>query len=108
MEKLAIDKKLLAQILQEENRTHEAAIKEIEEKIANLEQQMKPSFTVEDAQSQTPSEPVQEIPEPEQEVSDNVSADVSAGALQESDRTSMQSEVEATPETTRKKKRSLF
>ena len=106
MEKLAIDRKLLAQILQEENRTHEAAIKEIEEKMANLEQQMKSSNTVEDVQNQMP-------PEPAQEVSDNVSEDVGAlqenavELLQESDRTQVQNEVEA-PQETKKKKRSLF
>lgn len=69
---------------------------------------MKSSNTVEDAQSQMPSEPAQEV-------SDNVSEDVSVGALQEntgellqeSDRTSTQSVVEA-PQETKKKKRSLF
>jgi hypothetical protein len=73
-----------------------------------VEQQMKSSNTVEDAQSQMPSEPAQEV-------SDNVSEDVSVGALQEntgellqeSDRTSTQSVVEA-PQETKKKKRSLF
>jgi hypothetical protein len=70
---------------------------------------MKSSYTVEDVQSQMPSEPAQEV-------SDNVSEDVSVGALQEntgellqeSDRTSMQSEAEAPQETTKKKKRGLF
>ena len=125
MEKLAIDRKLLAQILEEENRTHDAAIRELEEKIANLEQQIKPSFTVEGIQSQTPSEPAQKMPKPAQEmfkpaqeVSDKVNEDFGIGALQErqekarmllqeSDRTRVQSEVEA-PQETKKKNRGLF
>jgi hypothetical protein len=76
--------------------------------MANLDQQMKSSNSVEDVQSQMPSEPVQETPEPVQEVSNSVSEYTSAGALQESDGTSIQSEAEAPQETTRKKKRGLF
>jgi len=76
--------------------------------MANLEQQMKSPYTVEDVQNQVPSEPVQETPEPAQEVSNSVSEYTSAGALQESDGTSIQSEAEAPQETSRKKKRGLF
>jgi len=74
--------------------------------MANLEQQMKSSYIVEDAQSQMPSEPAQEV-------SDKVNEDVgalqeNAGELmQESDRTQMQNEVGA-PQETKKKKRGLF
>jgi hypothetical protein len=92
-------------ILQEENRTHEAAIKEIEEKMANLEQQMKSPYAIEDAQNQMPSEPAQETPEPVQEVSNNINEYTSAAPLQESDSTNTQTEAEAPQETTRKKKR---
>lgn len=116
MDKLAIDKKLLGQILQEENHTHDEAIRELEEMIANLDEQMKPSFKAEDIQSQKLSEPAQETPEPAQKVSDDVNKDVSVEELQErarellqeSDHTAAQSEVEAPQETSKKKKRSPF
>lgn len=97
VEKLAIDKKLLVQILEEENLTHEAAVKELEDKIANLEQQMKPSATTENTLNQAPSEPAQEI-------SDDVNESVSADVLPPPD----QSEVELSPEGSKKKKRNIF
>lgn len=108
VEKLAIDRRLFSQILQEENRTHEAAIKELEDKMASLDQQMKSSYVVEDVQSQISSEPVPETVEPAPEVSYNVSEDASAGMSQESDSTYTQSRVEAAPETPKKRKRGLF
>lgn len=114
--KLSIDKQLLDEILQEENRTHEAAIKELGEKIANVERQMKPSFTAEDIPSEMPLEPAQKTPEPVQEVSDNVKEDESEGVLleraralaEEPDNSYVQREVEAPQEPTKKKKRNLF
>jgi hypothetical protein len=97
VEKLAIDKKLLGQILEEENLTHDAAVKELQEKIANLEQQMKPSSTTENTLSETPSEPAQEI-------SDDVTESVSTDVLPPPD----QSEVEVSQEGSKKKKRNIF
>jgi hypothetical protein len=96
-EKLSIDKKLLVQILEEENRTHEAAVKELEEKIANMEQELKPSPTIESTPSETP-------PEPSQETSDDVDKSVSVGVFQQPE----QSEVEVPQEGSKKKKRGLF
>lgn len=60
-EKLAIDRKLLVQILEEENLTHNDAVKELEGRITNLEQQLQPSSTIESTSTETPPEPVQEI-----------------------------------------------
>ena len=97
MEKLAIDKKLLVQILEEENRTHDAAVRELEDKIANLEQQLKPSPPIENAEVQVPSEPSQEI-------SDDVDEGVSAGVLPPPEH----SEVEVFQEGSKRKKRNLF
>ena len=68
-EKLAVDKKLLVQILEEENRTHDDTVKELEDKIASLEQQMKPSLSIEGSPTPTSSESAQEI-------SDNIDEDV--------------------------------
>jgi predicted ATP-grasp superfamily ATP-dependent carboligase len=96
-EKLSIDKRLLVQILEEENRTHDAAVKELEEKIANMEQQMKPPPPTESTPSQTP-------PEPPQEISEDVDEGVSVGVVQQPE----QSEVEVSPEGSKKKKRGLF
>ena len=76
LEKLAIDKKLAIEILEEENRAHNDAVKELEDKIANLEQQMKSSSSLESPSSQT-------VPEPPQEISDDVDKGVSVDALQE-------------------------
>jgi phage shock protein A len=96
-EKLAIDKKLAIQILEEENRTHNEAVRELEEKIANLEQQLKSSPSAESTPTQTASEPAQEVP-------DDVVEGVSAGVLPQPE----QSEVEVSQEGSKKRKRSLF
>jgi hypothetical protein len=70
LEKLAIDKKLLIQILEEENRTHNDSVRELEDKISNWEKQLKPSPSAENTPTQTTSEPAQEIsPEVEESVS---------------------------------------
>jgi vacuolar-type H+-ATPase subunit I/STV1 len=95
--KLAIDKQLLVQILEEENRTHDAAVKELEDKIANLEQQLKSSPPIENAPGQVPFEPSQEI-------SDDVDEGSSADLLPPPE----QSEVEVFQEGSRRKKRNLF
>jgi predicted nucleic acid-binding Zn-ribbon protein len=97
LEKLAIDKKLAVEILEEENRTHEEAVKELEDRIANLEQQMKTSPSAENAPTETDSEPAEET-------SGHVSEDVSAGMLPPPEQT----EVEVSQEGSRKKKRNLF
>jgi hypothetical protein len=97
VEKLAIDKKLLAQILEEENLTHDAAVKELEDKIANLEQQLKSWPPTENTPGQIPSEPSQEI-------SDDVDEGVGAGLLSPPE----QSEVEVSQEGSKKKRRNLF
>jgi phage shock protein A len=96
-EKLAIDKRLLVQILEEENLTHDAAVKELEDKIANFDQQLKPSPTMESTSSETPSEPVQEV-------SDDVDESVSAGVLQQPE----QNEAEVSQAGSKKKRRNLF
>ena len=97
MEKLAIDKKLLAQILEEENLTHDAAVKELEDMIANLEQQLKSSPTIENIPSETSSEPVQEV-------SKDVDEGVGAGVLPQPE----PNEVEVSQEGSKRKKRNLF
>jgi hypothetical protein len=96
-EKLVIDKKLLVQILEEENLTHIDAVKELEDKIANLEKQLQPSPTIESTSSQTPSEPAQEI---SQYVDDGVSVSV----LPQPE----QNEAEASEKGSKKKKRNFF
>ena len=95
-EKLAIDKKLLVQILEEENLTHEAAVKELEDKIASFDQQLKPSLSTESAPNEPLSEPVEETP--------NADDGISAGLLQQPEQT----EFEAPQEGSKKRKRSLF
>jgi len=40
-EKLVVDRNLLVRILEEENHTHDDTVKELEDEIADLEQQMK-------------------------------------------------------------------
>jgi len=115
VEKLAIDKKLAIQILEEENRTHDDtvreleksleeenrthddAVRELEDKIANLEQQLKPPTSAESTSTQT-------IPEPAQEIPEDVDEGAGVGMLQEPE----QSEVEAPQERPKKKKRGLF
>jgi hypothetical protein len=69
----------------------------LEDKIANFDQQLKPSLSIESAPSETPSEPPQEI-------SDDVDEGVSAGVLQQPE----QSEVEVSREGSKKKRRNLF
>jgi hypothetical protein len=96
-EKLAIDKRLLVQILEEENLTHNDAVKELEDKIANLEKQLQPSPTIESTSSQMPSEPAQGI-------SDDVDEGVSAGVLPQPE----QNEAEVSREGSKKKRRNFF
>jgi len=98
-EKLAIDKRLLVQILEEENLTHDAAVKELEDKIANFDQQLKPSLSIESAPSETPSEPAEET--------SNVDEGISTGLLEQPEQPE-QSEVEAPQEGSKKRKRNLF
>jgi hypothetical protein len=97
IEKLAIDKKLAMEILEEENRTHTDTVRELEGKIANLEQQLKPSLSAESTPTQTASEPAQEV-------HDEVDESVDVGVLPQPE----QSEVEVSQEGSRRKKRSLF
>jgi len=61
LEKLAIDKSLLVRILEEENRTHDDSVRELEDKIAKWEKQLKPSLSAENTRIQTASEPSHEI-----------------------------------------------
>lgn len=96
-EKLAIDKKLVLEILEEENRTHNDAVKELEDKIANLEQQLKSPLPIENAPSQT-------APEPPQESSDNVDHGVTVSASPQLE----QNEAEVPPEGSKKKKRNFY
>jgi phage shock protein A len=84
--KLAIDMDLLTQVLQEENRTHDEAVKELdeklreekrahdeavkelEEKIADLQTQIKSASNAERIPTETPSDPAQEAAEPLEEI----------------------------------------
>jgi chromosome segregation ATPase len=97
LEKLAIDKKLVMEILEEENRTHNDAVKELEDKIASLERQMKSS-------SSSESVPTQTVPEPPQEISEEAEEDVGVGALQGPG----QNEVEVLQEGSKKRKRHIL
>jgi hypothetical protein len=136
--KLSIDKQLLVQILQEEKRSHDDAIRELEEaleeekrshndsvreleeKIADLDQQMKSSSKAESILHETPSEPAEEISEPAQEISEpaeETSTKVDertqrARRLQESVyallQESKQSESEVPLDAPKKKKRGFF
>jgi hypothetical protein len=127
--KLSIDRELLVQVLQEENRahdeaikeldgklqeenrTHDDAIKELEEKIADLEMQIKSSSEVESIPTETPSEPAQETIEPLQETPTEVDEHVSVDAFQDVRALLQESkpiESEVPPEAPKKKKRSLF
>jgi uncharacterized phage infection (PIP) family protein YhgE len=135
--KLSIDKQLLVQILQEEKRSHNDAIRELEEaleeekrshndsvgeleeKIAVLEQQMK-SLSKAESIHETPSEPEEEVSESAQEISEpaeETSTDVDertqrARRVQESVyallQESTQSESEVPLEAPKKKKRGFF
>lgn len=115
LEKLAIDKKLAAEILEEENRTHNVtikelentieeenrthntAVKELEDKIAHLEEQMKPPSSPETPSSQT-------VPEPTKDVSDEADESTSVGMLQEPE----QNKVQVPPEEPKKKRRGFL
>jgi phage shock protein A len=115
LDKLVIDKKLAVEILEEENRTHDETIKELEniieeenhthndlvkeleDKIANLEQQMRPQSSPEGLSSQT-------ISESPQDISDDVDERISVGALQELG----EKEVEVPSEGSKKKRRSIL
>lgn len=97
MEKLVVDRNLLVQILEEENRTHDDTVKELEDKIASLEQQMKPSLSFEGSPTPTSSESAQEISD---NIDENVSVDV---PLQPEEST-----VQEFQEGSKKKKRSYF
>jgi hypothetical protein len=96
-EKLAIDKKLLVQILEEENRTHNDAVKELEDQIANFDQQLKPSPTMESAPGQMP-------PEPTQEISHDVDDGVNVSVLPQPE----QNEAEVSEKGSKKKRRNFF
>ena len=123
--KLAIDMDLLVQVLQEENRTHDEAVKELdeklreekrahdeavkelEEKIADLQTQIKSSSDADYTPIETPSDPVQETTEPSEEtpiVEEQVNFDAfeDARALV---RESKPIESEVPPEEPKKKKR---
>jgi len=68
----------------------------LEDKIANFDQQLKPSLSIETAPNETPPEPVEET--------SNVDEGISAGLLQQPE----QSEFEAPQEGSKKKRRNLF
>jgi hypothetical protein len=76
---------------------HNDAVKELEDKIANLEQQMKPLPSAESPPTQTASEPAEEI-------SDDVDESVSAGVLSPPE----ESVVDTFREGSKKKKRSFY
>jgi len=126
--KLSIDKELLVNIvqeenrahdeavkeldekLQEENRTHNDAIKELDEKIADLQMQIKSSSEVE-IPTETPSEPAQETTEPLQETPTEVDEHVSEDKYQDVRALLEESkpiESEVPPEAPKKKRRGLF
>ena len=96
-EKLVVDKNLLVQILEEENRTHDDLVKELEGKMASLEQQMKSSLSFKGSPNPTSSESAQEI-------SDNINKDVSVDVPLKSE----ESTVQEFQEGSKKKKRSYF
>ena len=126
--KLSIDKELLVNIvqeenrahdeavkeldekLQEENRTHKDAIKELDEKIADLQMQIKSSSEVE-IPTETPSEPAQETTDPLQETPTEVDEHVSEDKYQDVRALLEESkpiESEVPPEAPKKKRRGLF
>jgi hypothetical protein len=127
--KLSIDKELLVQVvqeenrahdetikeldekLQEENRAHDEAIKELDEKIADLAMQMKSPFEVESIQTETPAEPAQETTEPLQETPTEVDEHVAVDNFQDV-RALLQEdkpiESEVPQEAPKKKRRGLF
>ncbi len=96
-EKLAVDKKILVQILEEENLTHNDVVKELEDWIANLERQSQPSSTMQSTSTERPTEPVQEI---SQDINDGVDVSV----LQQPE----QDEAELSQKPSKKKRRNFF
>ncbi len=127
--KLSIDKELLINIvqeenrahdetvkeldekLQEENRTHNDAIKELDEKIADLEMQIKSSTEVESTPTEAPPEPAQETTEPLQETPSEVDEPASADTFNDVRALLQESkpiEPEVPPEAPKKKRRGLF
>jgi hypothetical protein len=127
--KLSIDKDLLVKVIQEENRAHDEAIKELDEKlqeenrahndaikeldekIADLEMQIKSSSEVEGIPTETPSEPAQEMTEPLQETPTEVDEHVKGDTFQDVRALLQESkpiESEVPPEAPKKKRRSLF
>jgi hypothetical protein len=95
LEKLAIDKKFLVEILDEENRIHNDAVKELEEKITSLEQQMKTPPSAESAPDEKSSKPEEEAPE---DIHEDVSVDILPPPEQS----------DVVQEGSRRKKRNLF
>jgi hypothetical protein len=97
MEKLVVDKNLIVRILEEENRTHEDTVKELEDKITNLEQQTtsSPSF----GNTSTPT-----VSESAREISDNIKEDASVDVSVQPE----ESAVQEFQEDPKKKKRSYF
>lgn len=127
--KLSIDKELLVQVLQEENRahddaikeldeklqeenhSHDDAIKELEEKIADLEMQIKSSSEIESIPTETLSEPAQEKTEPLQETPPGVDEHIDVDKYQDVRALLQESksiEPEVPPEAPKKKRRGLF
>jgi hypothetical protein len=127
--KLSIDKELLVNIIQEENRahddaikeldekiqeenrTHKDAIKELDEKIADLEMQIKSSSEAEIIPTETLSEPAQETTEPLQETPTEVDEHVSEDKYQDVRALLQESkpiEPEVPAEAPKKKRRGLF
>ena len=97
MEKLVVDRNLIVQILEEENRTHEDTVKELEDKIASLEQQTTSSPSFGNTSTPTSSESAREI-------SDNIKEDASVDVPVQPEESAVQ-EFQEDPE---KKKRSYF
>jgi CRISPR/Cas system CMR subunit Cmr6 (Cas7 group RAMP superfamily) len=96
-EKLVVDRNLLVQILEEENRTHKDTVKELEDKISSLEQQTTSSPSFEGTSTPASSEPMQEI-------SNNIGEDVNVDMPLQPE----ESAVQEFQEEPKKKKRSFF
>jgi hypothetical protein len=127
--KLSIDKELLVQVIQEENREHEEAVKELEEKLreenrshddaikeldekmADLEMQIKSPSDAESIPTEIPPEPAQETTEPLQETPTEVDEHANVDSFQDV-RVLLQEdkpiESEVPSEAPKKKRRSLF
>lgn len=102
----------LEERLQEENGVHDEAIRELEKKIADVEQQIKHSSEAESAPDETSSEPAQEASEPLQEISNEIDESARVDALREQARALLQepqqSEIEVPQDPPKKKRRSVF